>query len=286
MREDRQGGSGTPTIAGADVHLQVGRMVSVLPRIWPGMNRPGGIGRIEALHTDRPTSACTGASGASAASAASAPGDAASGSSYKASTTCGTTRPCRSVAVTFVDVRYVECLVLGGRERRVPIEYVLPAPECDYMHMHSNEVETRRDVKDEKEDEAGRDATRTRATHAHYTAAASSASASASTLTSASASASANLRDRSVLPGRYELSGSPRSDCASCGWVVLETQARAEATSVRAEAKAAPQAPGRTPPNRSRTPVYSLRCPSTPTISDTSRERCPMATPTPSPLLG
>ena len=73
-------------------HLRVGRMVNVAARTWPGINKQGGTGRVTALHMSVGI------------------GEESTG------------------AVTHVDVRYV---VVGGREKRVPVCYITAAPEYE-----------------------------------------------------------------------------------------------------------------------------------------------------------
>ncbi len=81
---------GHSTSTAAQAWLQVGRMVFVLPRTWPGINCPGGFGHIEKLHTAMVS-------------------------------TLGQTSV--SAIVTHVDVKYLEN-ELKTRDRGVPIEYV------------------------------------------------------------------------------------------------------------------------------------------------------------------
>ena len=74
----------------AQARLQVGRVVFVLPRTWPGINCPGGFGRIEKIHT----------------ATAATPG-----------------QEVVSTIVTHVDVKYLEN-ELKTLDRGVPVDYV------------------------------------------------------------------------------------------------------------------------------------------------------------------
>jgi len=67
--------------------FSVGRMVNVKARTWPGINKPGGIGKITKVHATGDSGGC-------------------------------------------LDVRYT----LGGRETKIPIEYVALAPQYEKFH--------------------------------------------------------------------------------------------------------------------------------------------------------
>ena len=199
-------------------HLQVGRMVNVLPRTWPGINKQGGTGRITAVH--RSSAGADNNDGGGGGAAAHA---------------------------THVDVRYV---VVGGRERRVPVEYVVAAPEYEQEYEHEQEYEYK-----EKVDGIGNTTSSGSGASAQPTtglassspggldsAAATSSSGSAAPSASASDGRPTNatnasvggagtarrrrhaLRDRSMLLGRCGRCGSLRSDCGSCDWVALEME--------------------------------------------------------------
>lgn len=90
------------------------------------------------------------------------------------------------VVVTHVDVSYI---VGRGREKMVPLEYVVPAPQYDdsFQRQHGNQ--NNGIAHDEKAKNRFQ---------------------------------GLQLRDRSVLLGRCKLCGSLRSDCGSCDWMEEE----------------------------------------------------------------
>jgi len=79
-------------------------MVEVLPRTWPGINKPGGAARVTRCHSSKPPS----------------PDDRDG-----------------PVVLTHVDVHYV---VETGHEYNVPIEYCRPAPQYDSKHNAAKEL--------------------------------------------------------------------------------------------------------------------------------------------------
>lgn len=134
MEAEQLNAGGTSTITNEDRHIFAeGTIVQVQARTWPGINKPGGIGRITQVRIS-------------------------------------------DDKVTDVDVHYI---VLGGRERRVPIQYVKLAPE--YVD--------------------------------------SSSAASFSGAAPGGLSKRNQLRDRSIMKGRCTRCGSLRADCGSCDWV-------------------------------------------------------------------
>ena len=166
-------------------------MVEVLPRTWPGSNKIGGIARVTKCHfipqkgslqqTDDPNYNGDG-KGGNANANANANG-----------------RP------SHIDVRYV---VMGGREKMVPMEYCRPAPQYDHN------INRRRTGGKSASD--GNTILQTNdETKQSYI-----------LQGSMSKMARLNLRDRSSLLGRCKLCGSLRSDCRSCDWVEDERKRR------------------------------------------------------------
>lgn len=139
METEQGNAGGTSTITNEDKHIFAeGTIVQVQARTWPGINKPGGIGRITQLHIS-------------------------------------------DDKVTDVDVHYI---VVGGRERRVPIQYVKLAPE--------------------------------------YVSSPSDVAASFSGAAPGGRSQRNQLRDRSIMLGRCKRCGSLRADCGSCDWMEQE----------------------------------------------------------------
>ena len=83
--------SAAATNANGGTAFAVGMIVQVEARTWPGINKPGGVGRITQIHYSED-----------------------------------------GKELTSVDVRYT---VVGGRERRVPIQHVEQAPEFDAANI-------------------------------------------------------------------------------------------------------------------------------------------------------
>lgn len=145
-------------------------MVEVLPRTWPGINKIGGIAKVVKCH-------------------------------YIATSDDGTKEnndvQKKDNVPSHIDVRYV---VMGGRERMVPMEYCRPAPEYDHQHQHQHP-------------NAGNQGEQNNSTTVTV------AATHARTAVSPKRIRVRNLRDRSALLGRCNLCGSLRSDCGSCDWV-------------------------------------------------------------------
>eukprot|EP00956_Cyclotella_meneghiniana_P005351 scaffold6753_cov36-Cyclotella_meneghiniana.AAC.1 len=81
-------------------HLRPHRTVSIASRTWPGINKPGGIGRITQIHT-----------------------------------AVVTFNNDHALKVTHVDVKYI----LGGSEKRVDVGYVSHAPDYDDDTLYSTD---------------------------------------------------------------------------------------------------------------------------------------------------
>ena len=155
-------------------HLRVGRMVNVAARTWPGINKQGGTGRVTALHMSVGV------------------GEESTG------------------AVTHVDVRYV---VVGGREKRVPVCYIKAAPEYEDEVLPGegggSDPSAAPDGGGERDRHAG-------------------TAGGGAVLTGGIPNRRRRpfhlLRDRSMLLGRCGRCGSLRSDCGSCDWIAAQEQ--------------------------------------------------------------
>eukprot|EP00978_Attheya_sp_CCMP212_P007186 scaffold16717_cov53-Attheya_sp.AAC.9 len=132
--------------------FRVGDTVEVQARMWPGINRHGGVGRVMDVHRDE-----------------------------------------RGV-LAHVDVKYI---VVGGRERLVPVEYVALAPQFAQSNSNSN------------------------SNNAAETEAADPKNKNKGVLGS-------SLRDRSHMLGRCTHCGSLRLDCGSCDWNAPQTMMKAQ----------------------------------------------------------
>ena len=102
----------------------VGDAVYVMARTYPGMNKPGGYGRVTKVHTSLPAaSPRAGASGAAAAGAgAASPGSSGGGGDNNSS--CASSSEGEGANMVWVDVKYI----LGGYERRLSMNLVAHAP--------------------------------------------------------------------------------------------------------------------------------------------------------------
>jgi hypothetical protein len=128
--------------------FRVGDMVDVQARMWPGINRHGGVGRVMNVHQDE------------------------------------------QGALTHVDVKYI---VVGGRERLVPVEYVALAPQFEQSNSN-NAAEAEAAAADPKNKGV----------------------------------LGSSLRDRSHMLVRCTHCGSLRLDCGSCDWNAPQTMMKAQ----------------------------------------------------------
>jgi hypothetical protein len=126
--------------------FRVGDTVEVQARMWPGINRHGGVGRVMDVHRDE-----------------------------------------RGV-LAHVDVKYI---VVGGRERLVPVEYVALAPQ--FAQSNSNNAAEAEAADPKNKGVLG-----------------------------------SSLRDRSHMLGRCTHCGSLRLDCGSCDWNAPQTMMKAQ----------------------------------------------------------
>ena len=161
-------------------------MVEVLPRTWPGINKPGGAARVTQLYYQQQDQHEE---------------DGKSNSDINKEDT---------KTLTHVDVRYV---VMGGREKRVPIEFCVAAPQYDTHLLADMNTNASKFVTYE----GG-------AANRNATSVTSSGDPKAEILTSALRSRFSRLRDRSALLGRCKRCGSLRSDCNSCDWAYEEME--------------------------------------------------------------
>lgn len=191
-------------------------MVEVLPRTWPGINKIGGIARVTKCHYA--TSSCTSNFVTSASSSKlSQSADRneeernrnASSSSSESAELVGNQSYSEKLQLTHVDVRYV---VMGGREKMVPLEYCKPAPQYDHQKMI---LVQGRDTYDNNSIIGIGSGSTGNGHPGHQTSGALGEGLS-------SKRKRLNLRDRSSLLGRCKLCGSLRSDCGSCDWVAEE----------------------------------------------------------------
>jgi hypothetical protein len=197
-------------------------MVEVLPRTWPGINKIGGIARVTKCHYT--TSSCTSNFVASASpSKLSQSADRndeggeernrnaaaiAGSSSSESAELVGNQSCCEKLKLTHVDVRYV---VMGGREKMVPLEYCKPAPQYDHQKL----MLQGRDTYGNNSIIASGSGNTGNGHPGHETSGALGEGLSSKRIR-------LNLRDRSSLLGRCKLCGSLRSDCGSCDWVAEE----------------------------------------------------------------
>lgn len=48
-------GDNSSIVQKEDAHFTIGDVVDVMPRLWPGINKPGGVGRVYGVHFDEGT---------------------------------------------------------------------------------------------------------------------------------------------------------------------------------------------------------------------------------------
>jgi hypothetical protein len=159
-------------------------MVEVLPRTWPGVNKIGGIARVTKCHyhhDDSPHSSTS-------------------------------TARRSDEKPTHVDVRYV---VMGGREKMVPMEYCKPAPQYDHRKQSMILLYHHQQQEQQQQNRSGNmSGSNTSDNHGCLT--------NVAWGDGYPKRMRLNLRDRSSLLGRCKLCGSLRSDCGSCDWVAEE----------------------------------------------------------------
>ena len=153
-------------------------MVEVLPRTWPGSNKIGGIARVTKCHF---------LSKQSQTAAAADQNNSLNGGPTPA----------------HIDVHYV---VMGGREKMVPMEYCRPAPQYDHNIRRQQPGTGNANMNVGAYENGGQ---KNESEKGHIP-----------------KMARANLRDRSSLLGRCKLCGSLRNDCGSCDWIEEERKRR------------------------------------------------------------
>ncbi len=174
-------------------------MVEVLPRTWPGINKIGGIAKVVKCHY------C-------AATNHERTDTSIEKHARKETSKASTVTNDNSIhnqnnlqVPSHVDVRYV---VMGGRERMVPMEYCRPAPQFDDSYNHANIHHVVVQSDETNATGAGRKGEQK-----------SENNGSVVSRVSPKKIRARNLRDRSALLGRCTSCGSLRSDCGSCDWV-------------------------------------------------------------------
>jgi len=115
-----------PNITVARTTITLNCMVEVLPRTWPGINKPGGAARVTKCHYNR-----SGTTNATSAAATFQENQGRGERSHDSRMLVSEPTP----VLTHVDVRYV---VMGGRECNVPVEYCKRAPQYDVDNHISN----------------------------------------------------------------------------------------------------------------------------------------------------
>jgi len=155
-------------------------MVEVLPRTWPGSNKIGGIARVTKCHflSEQSQTAAT---------------------ADQNNSLNGHVGP----TPTHIDIHYV---VMGGREKMVPMEYCRPAPQYDHNIRRQKPGTGNANMNVGANENGGQ---KHESENGHIP-----------------RMARVNLRDRSSLLGRCKLCGSLRNDCGSCDWVEEERKRR------------------------------------------------------------
>ena len=173
---NHEGDNHSNNVFGKEYPIIIHSMVEVLPRTWPGINKPGGAARVTQLYYQEEEDQEQQVRDEQSAKDINKEG---------------------TKVLTHIDVRYV---VMGGREKRVPIEFCVAAPQYD-THLLANAP-----------------------SEGVPTSTSSIGDPRVSILPSPFRTRFSRLRDRSALLGRCKRCGSLRSDCNSCDWVYEERE--------------------------------------------------------------
>eukprot|EP00979_Chaetoceros_neogracilis_P008913 scaffold2004_cov232-Chaetoceros_neogracile.AAC.2 len=171
-------------------------MVEVLPRTWPGSNKIGGIARVTKCHfiTQSSLNQADDPNSNDSLNINDKTGDKGEGDG----------------GPSHIDVRYV---VMGGREKMVPMEYCRPAPQYDHNISHRRGTAT-----------SASTATGAKLPPGENSAIGTNDETGHNSILQGSMQKRTRLilRDRSSLLGRCKLCGSLRNDCGSCDWIQEE----------------------------------------------------------------
>ncbi len=170
--------------------IDVGSIVEVLPRTWPGSNKLGGAARVTKCHYTSSQQQNISTISISNETKEEKLNEGDSSVIINDDADENDKNVNTIIKLTHVDVRYT---VVGGREKRVPMEYVRAAPQYDINNQQQQQEQQQL------------------------------SNATTNTIFKIS-----QLRDRSSMRGRCTRCGSLRADCNSCDFLYEEEKVRKE----------------------------------------------------------